>query len=75
MRCVIRGARRKSKPDIFLSHSSKDRKTAADLANDLNFCSTEVWLDQWELQIGQSLTDEIAKAMDAVGGRFKTGQL
>ena len=24
-----------------------------------------MWLDQWELQIGQSLTDEIAKAMEA----------
>jgi hypothetical protein len=45
--------------------SSKDRKVAADLAGDLNFCSTDVWLDQWELQIGQSLTDELAKAMDA----------
>jgi TIR domain len=65
MMCIARGARRKSKPDIFLSHSFKDRKVAADLADDLNFCSTDVWLDQWELQIGQSLTDEIAKAMDA----------
>ncbi len=65
MLSIQRGARRQSKPDIFLSHSSKDRKVAADLADDLNFCSTDVWLDQWELQIGQSLTDELAKAMDA----------
>jgi len=64
MRCIQRGAKRKSKPDIFLSHSSKDRKAAAELADDLNFCGIDVWLDQWELNIGQSLTDELGKAMD-----------
>jgi hypothetical protein len=30
----------------------------------LNFCSVDVWLDDWELEVGQSLTDVIAKAMD-----------
>jgi hypothetical protein len=61
---VQRGIRRTSKPDIFISHSSKDKVVAAGLATDLNFVGVDVWLDQWELQIGQSLTDEIAKAMD-----------
>jgi hypothetical protein len=65
MKCNARGARRRSDPDIFLSHSSKDRKVAADLADDLNFCCIDVWLDQWELQIGQSLTEGLAKAMDS----------
>jgi len=64
MERVQRGARRTSKPDIFISHSSKDKKVAAQLATDMNFCGIDVWLDQWELQIGQSLTDELAKAMD-----------
>lgn len=61
---TCRGARRTSQPDIFVSHSSKDREAAARLATDLNFCGVDVWLDQWELQIGQSLTDELAKAME-----------
>ena len=61
---IERGARRTSKPNIFISHSSKDKETAAHLATDMNFCGIDVWLDQWELQIGQSLTDELAKAMD-----------
>ncbi len=34
------------------------------MATTLNFCSVDVWLDDWELEVGQSLTDEIAKAMD-----------
>lgn len=61
---IERGARRTSKPDIFISHSSKDKQAATRLATDLNFCAVDVWLDQWELQIGQSLTDRLAKAMD-----------
>ncbi len=61
---IERGARRTSKPDIFISHSSKDKEVATQLATDMNFCGIDVWLDQWELQIGQSLTDELAKAMD-----------
>ena len=64
MKRIKRGARRTSKPDIFLSHSSKDKEIATQLATDMNFCGIDIWLDQWELQIGQSLTDELAKAMD-----------
>jgi hypothetical protein len=61
---IERGAKRTAKPDIFISHSSRDKATALRLAKTLNFCSIDVWLDDWELQVGQSLTDEIAKAMD-----------
>jgi hypothetical protein len=64
MERIERGIRRTSKPDIFVSHSSKDKKAAAQLASDLNFCGIDVWLDQWELQIGQSLADELARAMN-----------
>src|SRR5271165_1605529 len=61
---IERGARRTSKPDIFISHSSRDKPAALHLAKTLNFCAIDVWLDDWELEVGQSLTDEIAKAMD-----------
>ena len=64
MERIKRGIRRTSKPDIFVSHSSKDKKAAAQFASDLNFCGIDVWLDQWELQIGQSLADELARAMN-----------
>src|SRR5437879_2627302 len=61
---IERGARRTAKPDIFMSHSSRDKAAALNLATTLNFCSIDVWLDDWELEVGQSLADEIAKAMD-----------
>lgn len=61
---IERGAKRTAKPNIFISHSSRDKIAATDLALTLNFCSVDVWLDDWELEVGQSLTDEIAKAMD-----------
>lgn len=64
MKRIERGVQRTAKPDIFISHSSRDKEAAILLAETLNFCSVDVWLDDWELEVGQSLTDEIAKAMD-----------
>ena len=61
---VERGAKRTAKPDIFISHSSKDKPAAFHLAKILNYCAIDVWLDDWELEVGQSLTDEISKAME-----------
>ena len=61
---VQRGIKRTAKADIFISHSSRDKPAALHLATTLNFCTIDVWLDDWELEVGQSLTDEIAKAMD-----------
>lgn len=65
MREVVRGPRRIAKPQIFISHSSRDKAAAVSVATDLSFCAVDVWLDDWELEVGQSLTDEIAKAMDS----------
>jgi len=64
MQKIERGAKRTAKPDIFISHSSKDKAAAIQLAKVLNFCSVDVWLDDWELEIGQSLIDEISEAMN-----------
>jgi len=64
MRRIERSARRVVKPQIFLSHSSRDRAAAVKLARILNCCSVDVWLDDWELEVGASLSDEISKAME-----------
>jgi hypothetical protein len=58
---IERGAQRIAKPNIFISHSSRDKTAASELALTLNFCAVDVWLDDWELEIGQSLTDELGK--------------
>lgn len=60
---IERGVKRTAKPNIFISHSSRDKAEALHLATTLNFCAIDVWLDDWELEVGQSLTEEIAKAM------------
>lgn len=64
MREVKRGVKRTAKPDIFISHSSKDKNKALHLAKILNYCAIDIWLDDWELEVGQSLMDEISKAME-----------
>jgi hypothetical protein len=56
--------RLKRRPDLFLSHSSKDKKFVRKLAEDLTFCEVDVWLDQWELEFGDSLHDVIAAAVE-----------
>ena len=42
---IERGAKRTAKPNIFISHSSRDKPAALRLATTLNFCAIDVWLD------------------------------
>jgi len=51
-------------PDIFLSHSSRDKEFVRTLAEDLAFCEVDAWLDEWELQVGDSLYDVITRALE-----------
>lgn len=57
-------ARQKREPDIFLSHSSRDKDVVRQLAEDLSFLEVDAWLDEWELQAGDSLHDVISAAME-----------
>lgn len=57
-------ARVHRKPDLFLSHSSRDKTFVRELADDLTFCEVDVWLDEWELQVGDSLHDLIGNALE-----------
>ena len=61
---ITRGPRRTARPDIFISHSSRDKAAALQLAKTLNFCGVDVWLDDWELEVGDSLTDRLSQAMN-----------
>ena len=58
-------ARVHRKPDLFLSHSARDKDFVWRLAEDLAFCEVDSWLDQWELRPGESLHDTIGGALAA----------
>lgn len=54
----------KRKPDLFLSHSSRDKDVVRRLAEDLAFLQCDAWLDEWELRTGDSLHDVIGHALE-----------
>ena len=43
------------KPHIFLSHSSRDKDIVKKLASDLLACEVDVWLDEWEIEVGDNI--------------------
>lgn len=49
---------------IFLSHSSKDKLLAKRIANDLREAGIQVWLDEWEILIGDSITQQIQQGLE-----------
>jgi hypothetical protein len=51
-------------PDLFLSHSSRDKNFVRELAEDLTFCEVDVWLDEWEISPGDSLHDALESALE-----------
>lgn len=52
-------------PGVFLSHSSYDKPFVFRLAADLVSSGISVWLDTWELELGDSLTDRIFSGIDS----------
>lgn len=51
-------------PSVFLSHSSKDKPFAKQLAAQLRQAGVDVWLDEVQLDIGDSLIERIGRAID-----------
>jgi hypothetical protein len=51
---------------IFISHSSKDKAIAEQLANDLYTKGYWVWLDAWRIKVGQCILHEIEYGLDSV---------
>lgn len=48
---------------VFISYSRKDREFASKLAMDLKSRGINVWFDQWELKVGDSLIGKIGAAI------------
>jgi len=53
-------------PSVFLSHSSQDSDLALRLARDLETQQIEVWLDEWEIRVGDSITQRIQHGLENV---------
>ena len=56
----------RSTPGIFLSHSHADKPFARKLAKDLKDAGARVWIDEAELQIGDSLIEKIREGIDSM---------
>jgi formylglycine-generating enzyme required for sulfatase activity len=50
---------------IFISYSSKDKDAVLRLAEDLKRAGVEVWLDQYEIQVGDRITQKIQEGLKA----------
>ena len=44
---------------VFLSYSSSDKSEVVRLANDLKRRGVKVWLDEWQIRVGDSITQEV----------------
>ena len=59
------GSRAGKTPTAFLSHSSVDAEVARRLARDLRAAGVDVWYDEWEIKLGDSLRRKIDAGIDA----------
>jgi hypothetical protein len=53
-----------NKPGVFLSHNWQDKEFVRKLATDLQHLGARVWLDEAEIQIGDSLIEKIRSGID-----------
>jgi hypothetical protein len=49
--------------DLFISHSAKDKEFVRKLAQDLVKSGFSVWLDEWELNLGDSIARAVSDAV------------
>ncbi|SDM69520.1 Formylglycine-generating enzyme, required for sulfatase activity, contains SUMF1/FGE domain [Geodermatophilus siccatus] len=50
-------------PSIFISHSNRDAADALRLAEDLKRAGLDVWLDAWEIGVGDRITQSIQRGL------------
>jgi formylglycine-generating enzyme required for sulfatase activity len=48
---------------MFLSHSSQDKDSVRKLAEDLKRTGIEVWLDEWEIRVGDPITRKVQEGL------------
>jgi len=53
-------------PNVFLSHRGTDAALARRLAVELGAAGHHVWLDEWEIGIGDSIIERMNQGLDDV---------
>lgn len=49
---------------VFISYCSEDRKFIRKIANDLRQLGHQIWLDEWEILVGQQIVSKIQKGIE-----------
>ena len=62
-RVIMEPKKKTRSPSIFLSHSSIDKPFVIDLARRLEKFGVKVWIDEAEIEIGDSLIEKIGNAV------------
>ena len=64
----VEGYRRMLKPSVhaFICHASEDKSAARSLATAMTKFGAEVWFDEWEIRVGDSIVQKIGDALGAV---------
>jgi formylglycine-generating enzyme required for sulfatase activity len=53
------------KNQVFLSHSSADKEAVRLLAADLRSAGVDVWLDEWEITVGDHISERIEEGLQS----------
>src|SRR5688572_21863802 len=61
---IVNDAERHDGAKVFLSHTSADKVFVRRLAGDLKAHRVGVWLDEWEMRVGDSLTERIQQGIE-----------
>lgn len=64
----IDGLRRIGRPSVhaFICHASEDQPAARSLAAAMSRLGAEVWFDEWEIRVGDSIVQKIGDALGTV---------
>lgn len=58
---------RRKRPDLFICHSFEDRRFSERLATDVKDAGFKAWFAELEMNVGDSLTEKIGKAINTSG--------
>jgi hypothetical protein len=50
--------------NVFISHRSDDLNEAETFAREIQIAGHQVWLDEWEISIGDSIIEKINKGLE-----------